>query len=72
MEEMSTLCCRYSTYSIIMCAKPHRADVEIIIFANNVLKIVHINRMKIETENNQLFIHYNIPDHENGIQDLRY
>ena len=35
MEEMSTLCC---TYSIIMCAKPHSADVEIIIFANNFLK----------------------------------
>ena len=50
-----------------MCAKQHRADVERIISANNVLKSVHRNRMKIF-----LFIHYNIPDHENGIQDLRY
>ena len=46
MEEMSTL---YCTYSIIMCAKPHSADVERIISANNVLKSVHRNRMKIET-----------------------
>ena len=45
MEEMFTLCC---TYSIIMCAKPHSADVERIISANNVLKSVglHRNRMK--------------------------
>ena len=43
-----------------MCAKPHSVDVERIISANNVLKSVHSNRMKIETENNQLFIHYNI------------
>ena len=46
MEEMSTLCC---TYSIIMCSKPHRADVERIISANNVLKSVHRDIMKIET-----------------------
>ena len=46
MEEISTLC---YTYSIIMCAKPHRADVERIISANNLLKYVHINIMKIET-----------------------
>ena len=59
---MSTLCC---TYSIIMCAKPHRADVERIISENNCLKSAHRNRMKIETENNQLFIHYNMPDLEN-------
>ena len=60
MEEMSTLCC---TYSIIMCAKPHRADVERIRSANNVLKSVHRNTMKIETENNKLCIHYNMPGH---------
>ena len=45
-----------------MCAKPHSADVKIIISANNLLKSVHRNRMKIETENNKLFIHYNILD----------
>ena len=39
--------------------------MKIIISANNVLKSVHRNIMKIETENNQLFIHYNIPDLEN-------
>ena len=66
MEEMSTLCC---TYSIIMCDKPHRADVERIISANNVLKSIHRNRMTIATENIQLLIHYKMPDHENGIQD---
>ena len=64
MEEISTL---YCTYSIIMCALPHRTDVERMISANNVLKSVHRNRMKIETENNQLFIHYNMSDHVNGI-----
>ena len=45
-----------------MCAKPHSADVERIIFANNVLKSVNRNIMKIEIGNNKLFIHYNIPD----------
>ena len=62
MEEMSSLCC---TYSQIMCAKPHSADVEIIISANNLLRSVHRNRMKIETEYYKLFIHYNMPDLEN-------
>ena len=37
MEEMSKLC---FTYSRIMCTKPHSADVERIISANNVLKSV--------------------------------
>ena len=48
----------------MICAKSHSADVERIISANNVLKSVgiHRNRMKIETENNKLCIHYNIPD----------
>ena len=55
-----------------MCAKPHRTDVEIIISANNVIKSLHRNRIKIQTDNNQLFIHYNMPDHENGILDLWY
>ena len=55
-----------------MSAKPHSTDVERIIFANNFLRYVHRNRMKIETENNQLFIHYNMQDLENGIQNRRY
>ena len=50
MEEMYTLCC---TYISTVCAKPHSADVERIISANNVLKSVHRNRMKII---NYLFI----------------
>ena len=58
---MSTSCC---THCILMCAKPHSSDVERIISANNCPKYVHRNRMKIETENNQLFIHYNMPDLE--------
>ena len=33
------------------------------------LKSVHRHRMKIETENTQLCIHYNMSDHENGIQN---
>ena len=62
MIEMSILWC---THCRLMFAKPHNADVEIIISANNLPKSIHRNRMKIETENNQLFIHYNIPDHAN-------
>ena len=30
-----------------------------------IIKSIHRNRMKIETENNQLYIHYNMPDLEN-------
>ena len=30
-----------------------------------IIKSVHRNRMKIETENNQLCIHYNMADLEN-------
>ena len=43
---MSTLCC---TYSIIICAKLHSADVEINISVNNlqIIKSVHRNIMKI-------------------------
>ena len=41
---MITLC---FTYSIIMCAKSRSADVYIIISANNVLKSVHRNIMKM-------------------------
>ena len=50
---MSILC--GPTYSMIMCAKQHinNAHVERIISANNLLWSV--NRLKIETENNQLF-----------------
>ena len=61
MEEMSTL---YCTYSRIICAKPHSADVEIIISENNLLKSVGIHRniMQIEAENNKLCIHYNMQE----------
>ena len=45
MEEISTLFC---TYSIIMCAKSHSADVERIIYANNLH--AHRNSMHIEIE----------------------
>ena len=48
-----------------MCAKPHIANVERIISVNNLLRYVHRNQMKIENENNKLFIHHNIPDLEN-------
>ena len=46
MEEMSTLCC---TYSRIMCAKSHSANVERIISATNVLKSVGILLLVILT-----------------------
>ena len=36
------------------------------ISANNFRKYVHRNRMKIETENNKLCIHYNMPDLEHS------
>ena len=39
MEEISTFCC---TYSRIMCAKPHSADVERIISAYNFLMYIEI------------------------------
>ena len=39
--------------------------MERIIFVNNLLKSVHRNIMKIESENNQLCIHYNMPEFEN-------
>ena len=48
-----------------MCAKSHSANVERIISANNLLKYVHRNRIKIETKNNKLYIHYNIPHLKN-------
>ena len=46
MEEMYTLCCKYNR---MICAKPHSADVEIIIYADNFIKYALRNRMKIET-----------------------
>ena len=55
-----------------MNAKPYNTDVERIISANNLLRYVHRNRMKIETENSQLCIHYNMSDLVNWNINLRY
>ena len=66
---MSSSC---HTHCKIMCAKPHSADVERIISANNFPKYVHRNRMKIDTENNKVCIHFNMPDLEHSNPRLQY
>ena len=45
----------------ILAAKPHSADVERCISANNLLKTSLCATLKLETENSYLFIHHNLP-----------
>lgn len=45
----------------LLAAKPHSADVERCISANNLLKTSLRNRLNIDTENLYLFIHHNLP-----------
>lgn len=45
----------------MIAATPHSADVERSISANNRLKTAMRNRLSLETENNYLFIHFNLP-----------
>ena len=45
----------------ILAAKPHSADVERCISANNLLKTTLRSSMTIATENTYLFIHHNLP-----------
>lgn len=46
----------------IAACTPHSADVERCISANNRLKVKLRSRIKVETENKYMFIHYNMPD----------
>ena len=66
MKEMSTLCCIFIELFEINHTVPMWKELylQIICFSLS-SKYIPINRMKIETENNQLFIHYKIPDHDN-------
>lgn len=45
----------------ILAATPHSADVERSISANNLLKTPLRTRLKLDTENNYLFVHFNLP-----------
>lgn len=47
--------------SRILAAKPHSADVERCISANNLLKTSLRASLKLNTENSYLFIHHNLP-----------
>jgi len=47
--------------SRILDAKPHSADVERCISANNLLKTSLRASLKLDTENSYLFIHHNLP-----------
>lgn len=47
--------------SRMLAATPHSADVERSISANNLLKTALRSRLKLETENNYLFVHFNLP-----------
>ena len=45
----------------LLAAKPHSADVERCISANNLLKTSLRTSLKFDTENSYLFIHHNLP-----------
>jgi len=47
--------------SRILVAKPHSADVERLITIRNILKSYDRQNLTVETENEYLFIHYNMP-----------
>lgn len=55
----------YTEFKIVLArllaATPHSADVERCISANNSLKSPLRSSMKLETENNVLFVHFNLP-----------
>ena len=50
-----------SVLSRILAAKPHSADVERCISANNLLKTCLRSSLSVDTENAYLFIHHNLP-----------
>lgn len=49
----------------LVAATPHSADVERSISANNLLKTALKSSLKISTENNYLFVHFNLPPFAN-------
>lgn len=57
----------------LVAATPHSADVERSISANNLQKTALKSSIKISTENNFLFIHFNLPPlgSRNGIHEMQ-
>lgn len=51
--------------SRIMAATPHSADCERVISANNLLKTAMRSNLNLETENQYLHVHFNLPPIEN-------
>ncbi|KAL5236954.1 hypothetical protein ACI65C_007170 [Semiaphis heraclei] len=49
----------------VIAAKPHSADVERLISKSNILKSINRQCLHIETENEYLFIHFNMPALQN-------
>jgi len=47
--------------SRVLVAKPHSADVERLISTSNILKSSNRQSLKVETENEYLFVHFNMP-----------
>ena len=50
-----------TTFARILAAKPHSADVERLISCSVALKSTSRSRMLLETENLNLYVHYNVP-----------
>ncbi|KAL4084422.1 hypothetical protein QTP88_028244 [Uroleucon formosanum] len=49
----------------VIAAKPHSADVERLISKSNILKSINRQSLHVETENEYLFIHFNMPALQN-------
>ncbi|KAL5233951.1 hypothetical protein ACI65C_001361 [Semiaphis heraclei] len=49
----------------VIAAKPHSADVERLISKSNILKSINRQCLHVETENEYLFIHFNMPALQN-------
>ncbi|KAL5245424.1 hypothetical protein ACI65C_012834 [Semiaphis heraclei] len=49
----------------VLAAKPHSADVERLISKSNILKSINRQSLHVETENEYLFIHFNMPALQN-------
>lgn len=45
----------------VISAKPHSADVERLISKSNIFKSINRESLHVETENEYLFIHFNMP-----------
>jgi len=49
----------------VIAAKPHSADVERLISKSNILKSINRQSLHVETENEYLFINFNMPTLQN-------